>query len=65
LQPSLRAYVGITGIVFALMFIAHVARVFDEGTGILREPTIIATSVISLGLTIWAVVLLMRRPRSP
>ena len=59
----LRCYVIATGIVFALMFVAHVARVFAEGNGILREPLIIATSVISLGFAVWAILLLVRRPR--
>jgi hypothetical protein len=59
----LRCYVIATGIIFALLFLAHVARVFAEGTWILREPMIIVTSILSLGMAIWAVVLLTRRPR--
>jgi hypothetical protein len=59
----MRCYVIATAIVFALIFVAHVARVFAEGTGILREPMIIVTSALSLGLAVWAVVLLTR-PRS-
>ena len=59
----MRCYVAATGVVFALMFIAHVARVIAEGSGILREPIIIVTTVASLGLAIWAVVLLTRKPR--
>jgi hypothetical protein len=57
----LRAYVGITGLVFALMFAAHVARILAEGSSLLREPLIIVTSVLSLGLAVWAVVLLSNR----
>jgi hypothetical protein len=59
----MRAYIGITGLIFALMFAAHVARVWVEGTGVLREPIIIVTTILSLGLAVWAVVLLSRRPR--
>jgi hypothetical protein len=59
----MRAYIGITGLVFALMFAAHIARILAEGSGLLREPVIILTSVVSLGLSIWAVVLLTKRPR--
>ena len=59
----MRCYVAATGVVLALMFIAHVARVIAEGSGILREPIIIVTTVASLGLAIWAVVLLTRKPR--
>jgi hypothetical protein len=57
-----RCYIAATGIVFALLFIAHVARVFAEGTEILRQPTIIVTSIASLGLAIWAIILLTRKP---
>lgn len=57
-----RCYIAATGIVFALMFVAHVARVFAEGPHILGEPIIIVTSIASLGLAIWAAYLLFRRP---
>ena len=57
----MRCYVIATGIAFALIFLAHVARVFAEGTAILREPMFILTSILSLGLTVWAVVLVTRR----
>ena len=61
-MTSTRCYIIASGIVFALMFVAHVARLFAEGSGILREPIIIVTSLLSLGLTMWAVVLLIKRP---
>ena len=63
LVALMRTYIGITGLVFALMFAAHVARILAEGSGLLREPLIIVTSVLSLGLSIWALVLLTRGPR--
>jgi hypothetical protein len=59
----MRTYVGITGLVFALLFAAHVARILAEGSGLLREPMIIATTALSLGLSIWALVLLTRGQR--
>ncbi len=59
----MRTYVGITGLVFALMFAVHVARILAEGSGLLREPIIIVTSLLSLGFCIWALVLLTRGPR--
>ena len=58
----MRTYVAITGIIFALMFIAHAARVVVEGAGILQDPTIIVTSVIAIGFAIWSVFLLIKRP---
>ena len=59
----IRAYIGVTGLISALMFAAHVARAWVEGPDILREPIIILTTILSLGLAVWAVVLLSRRPR--
>ncbi len=57
----MRIYVAITGLVFALMFAVHVARIVSEGPALMGEPIIIVTSVLSLGLAIWAVILLFRR----
>ena len=59
----MRAYVGITGLVFALIFAAHVARILSEGPGIMHQPVIIVTSLLSIGLSIWAVALLSNRRR--
>jgi hypothetical protein len=56
-----RCYVIATGIAFALIFAAHVARLFAEGSWLLREPMFILTSILSLGLAVWAAVLLIRR----
>jgi hypothetical protein len=59
---SARCYIAATGVAFALIFVVHVARIFAEGTAILREPIFTVASILSLGLAIWAAVLL-RRPR--
>jgi len=59
----MRYYIGITGLVFALMFAAHIARILAEGPGLMREPIMVVTSILSLGLAIWAVVLLSNRRR--
>lgn len=59
----MRCYVIATGIVFAIIFVLHIARIFAEGTWLLREPMFILTSVLSLGMAIWAVVLIIKRPR--
>ena len=57
----MRTYVGITGLVFAFIFAAHVARVWIEGTWLLRQPLFILTSAGALGAAICAVLLLTRR----
>jgi len=59
----IRCYIAATGIVFALIFAAHIARLFAEGSGLLRAPFFIGTTIASLALGVWAFVLLTRRPR--
>ena len=59
----MRCYVIATGIIFAIIFALHITRIFAEGTWLLREPMFILTSVLSLGMAIWAVVLIIKRPR--
>jgi hypothetical protein len=44
------------------MFAAHIARVAAEGGHILEEPVFVVTSLASLGLAIWAITLLTRKP---
>jgi hypothetical protein len=58
-----RTYVGITGLVFALIFAAHVARVWADGTGLLRDPFFVLVTTAALGLSVSAVVLLSNRRR--
>jgi hypothetical protein len=59
----LRYYVAATGVVFALMFAAHVARAWVEGSALYREPAFVATSIFSLGLAAWAALLFFNRRR--
>lgn len=59
----MKAYVGITGLVFALVFAAHVARILAEGAGLLREPLVLVSGLIALGLCLWSLFLLTRWPR--
>jgi Co/Zn/Cd efflux system component len=58
----MRCYVIVTGIVFLFLFLTHLARVFAESTAILHEPMIVVTSLLSLGLALWAAVLAKRQP---
>jgi hypothetical protein len=59
----IRCYIAATGIVFGLIFAAHIARLFAEGSWLLREPFFIGTTIASLALGVWALVLLTKRPR--
>jgi hypothetical protein len=54
-------YIGITGLVFALIFAAHLARVWAEGTELLHQPIFIVTTGASLAAAICAVLLLSGR----
>jgi hypothetical protein len=58
------SYVITTGIVFALLVVSHVWRVAVEGAYIIREPVFLVTTLLSVALTIWALVLLRRLSRT-
>lgn len=60
----MRIYIGVTGLIFALIFAAHLARFYAEGTGLLREPFFILMTAAALALSIWAVFLVSKRPPS-
>ena len=59
----MRAYVMTTGVIFFLLVIAHVWRMFAESWRLAREPEYIVITFIALGLSLWAMRLL-RRPAS-
>jgi hypothetical protein len=56
-----RTYIGITGLVFALIFAAHLARIWVEGVGLLHQPLFILTTAASVAAAICAVLLLSGR----
>lgn len=49
----MRAYVIITGVIFALLVVAHVWRATVE-SHLARDPAFIATTVLAVALSIWA-----------
>jgi hypothetical protein len=53
----MKAYVLVTGIVFALIVIAHILRVVAEGSHLLTEPAFASTSLLSVALLLWATLL--------
>jgi hypothetical protein len=59
----MRAYVMTTGVIFFLLVVAHVWRMFVESWRLAREPEYIVITLIALGLSLWALRLL-RRPAS-
>jgi hypothetical protein len=62
----MRSYVVTTGAIAVLLVLAHLARIFVEGTRLLSEPDFVLATVASVGIGGWALVLL-RKPggRSP
>lgn len=57
----MRAYIIVTIVVFALIVLAHVARLFAEGAGVLSQPVFVVTSIMSIALTAWGISLLVRK----
>jgi len=57
----MRAYVITTGAVFALLVVAHAARLVLEGPRLLSEPDFILATLIPAGMSVWAW-RLVRRP---
>ena len=55
----MRAYVITTGVIFALVTIAHLLRMAHESY-VLREPVYILLTILTAALTGWAVYLLRR-----
>ena len=60
----MKAYVRTTGILFGLVVLAHVWRIFEEGSRLLRDPWWILLTLAAAGLCVWAWRLLARAPRS-
>jgi hypothetical protein len=53
----MKLYILVTGCAFALLFLAHVARVASEGWHVAASPVFIITTVGSLAICVWAVYL--------
>jgi len=50
----MRHYVLTTGIIFALVFCAHIARVVSEGTWLLKDPFWDLLTAMAAALSVWA-----------
>jgi len=56
----MKAYVITTGAAFGLLAVAHIARMFQEGAHLITQPVFLVTTVGSLGMCTWAMILLRR-----
>ncbi len=50
----MKAYVMTTGIVFGLMFAAHILRAVAEGPGIVKNPVFDLITLAAAALALWA-----------
>ena len=57
----MKAYLLTSGILFALIVLAHIARIFAEGLTV-ADPVFVLLPLLSAGLSIWALSLAFRRP---
>lgn len=57
----MRAYLITTSILFALIVITHIARVFAESTAVVRDPWFVGMTVLAVVMCAWALQLLRRK----
>jgi hypothetical protein len=60
----MRLYVIVTGIIFALVVIAHAARMITEDAKLASDPIYLLITACAAGLSLWSW-LVLRRSRSP
>lgn len=56
----MKLYIITSGSIFALIAVAHIARMATEASHVLREPLFLVLTLIAAGLSIWAFVVLRR-----
>ena len=61
---AMKAYLITTAIIFALVTVAHIVRIFAEGPRLAKEPVFMLLTVLTAALTGWACRLLKTAPRS-
>ena len=59
----MKAYLVTTGVIFGLVVVAHVCRMFSEGLRLAADPFFAGLTLLSAGLSVWAWRLLRRLPR--
>lgn len=61
----MKAFIVTAAVAFGLLTLAHIARLFEEGTHLLREPVFFGTTIGSAAICAWAIVILRRGIRGP
>jgi hypothetical protein len=57
----MRLYVQVTGLLFALLVAAHLARMFTENMALAKDPWYLGITAFAAAMAIWAFVALRRR----
>jgi hypothetical protein len=57
----MKTYVIVTGVIFALITLAHIWRVIEEGSYLASEPLFVVLTCATAALSIWALRLVMPR----
>jgi hypothetical protein len=60
----MRAYIVVTGVLFALITIAHILRAIDEGAHVATDPWFILLTLAAAALSFWSLLLLRRFKKS-
>lgn len=60
----MRAYTVATGTIFALLLVAHLVRLIQEGTQVAADPWFLASTLLAAGFAVWAL-RLVRGSRAP
>jgi hypothetical protein len=50
----MRLYVKVSGTLFALLALVHVARMLMENMALARDPFYLAITALAAGLSVWA-----------
>jgi hypothetical protein len=56
----MKAYIVITGLMFAALVAVHGARLYEEGGGPLHDPVFLIATSLGAVMAVWAVLLLRR-----
>ena len=60
----MKTYVVTTGVLFGLLVLAHLWRLFEEGSHMAKDPWFIGFTLLAGGLALWAWRLVRLAPRS-
>jgi hypothetical protein len=60
----MRAYLVTTGVMFALIAVAHLWRIVAESRALATEPSFVGLTIVAVVMSVWAFRLLRTAPRS-